>query len=420
MGNNTGDQPASSTGGHTIEKEKKASAFSLSQNPVIGAATEGAVHKYEAAPEQDYPATPPASPAYEDLGSLPSTYNEDTLFLVARDPRWLFSYWDFNWTQYPAPNHRYNVAQFFLKVRTARGAEETVVEIKPEARNWYVPVSQPATAYIAELGFYDKSGAWRSIVHSEPATTPPDALAQEAGAQFATVPAHLAFERLLELVAEHMREGETLLQSIARITGEGRDIAFSAGKAPTWTDEQRALLAALLGTDLIDRLGLGSEEIDQLLRKQLIEKLQSESSSELAGKFYQRLAPGLAESSLFSGVLFSGVSSWGSSWSAQPFSVRRERGFYMHVNAEIIFYGGTHPDATVWIEGKQIKINPDGTFRYHFTLGDGDFVIPIVAESPDKVEQRSATLSFSRGTALLGEVDSTGQPAELAPLIGKK
>ena len=25
----------------------------------------------------------------------------------------------------------------------------------------------------------------------------------------------------------------------------------------------------------------------------------------------------------------------------------------MHVNAEIIFYGGTHPDATVWIDGKR-------------------------------------------------------------------
>ncbi|MES2571716.1 MAG: hypothetical protein V4710_16890, partial [Verrucomicrobiota bacterium] len=194
------------------------------------------------------------------------------------------------------------------------------------------------------------------------------------------MPAHLAFERLLELVADHMREGETLLQAVSRITGEGREIAFTAGKAPNWTEAQRELLAALLGSSLVDRIGLGSVEIDQLLRKQLIEKLQSESASELAAIFYERLGPG-AESSLFSGSLFSGsflgssllssalssaITSWGASWSAQPFSVRRERGFFMHVNAEIVFYGGTHPDATVWIEGKPIKLNPDGTFRYHF------------------------------------------------------
>ena len=48
----------------------------------------------------------------------------------------------------------------------------------------------------------------------------------------------------------------------------------------------------------------------------------------------------------------------------------------MHVNAEIIFYGGTHPDATVTVNGQRIALQADGTFRYHFTLPDGDFNIP--------------------------------------------
>ena len=38
----------------------------------------------------------------------------------------------------------------------------------------------------------------------------------------------------------------------------------------------------------------------------------------------------------------------------------------MHVNAEIIFYGGTDPNATVWVDGKEIKLNPDGTFTVFF------------------------------------------------------
>ena len=84
------------------------------------------------------------------------------------------------------------------------------------------------------------------------------------------------------------------------------------------------------------------------------------------------------------------------------------------------FRGGTHPDATVTIDGKEIRLSPDGTFRYHFTLPDGDFAIPIIARSPDGVEERSATLSFVRGTARKGEVGATTQPSELSPLIGKK
>ena len=88
----------------------------------------------------------------------------------------------------------------------------------------------------------------------------------------------------------------------------------------------------------------------------------------------------------------------------------------MHVNAEIIFYGGTHPDATLWINGRRVPLSRDGTFRYHFTFQDGDYRVPIVAESPDKAEQRSATLSFVRETAKSGEVGETGQPAHLRSL----
>jgi len=393
----------------TPTPEKKAGAFQISSEPVIvsNEERESVAHKFEIGSATESPAV--AAPVFEDLGELPESYFEDTLFLVARDPRWLFSYWDFNWGKYAANAFRGGVKQFFLKISTAAGADAGLIEINPEARNWYVPVGSPDTEYFAEIGFFDKAGVWQKIVQSGFAATPADGLAEEATADFATVPAHLTFERLLELVKEKMIEGESLISALARIAGEGR-LEFRAGQAPTWTDEQKRLLAALLGDTLIERLGLGSDEIDQLLRKQLQQKLHSESASGLSGAFIETLAPG--PTSLFSGI--------GASWSAQPFSVKRERGFFMHVNAEIIFYGGTHPDATMWVDGQEIKLAPDGTFRYHFTLPDGDFAIPIVAQSPDKVERRSATLSFVRGTSRVGDVGSTGQPGELSPLIGKK
>jgi hypothetical protein len=410
MGNPSVDQPGSFGNGRAGRKTKKPAGFAVSQDPIIGEPTEGDVHKYEAAPEQGVPDPPATTPAYENLGSLPDTYHEDTLFLIARDPHWLFTYWDFDWTRYPGVQHRDGVARFFLRIRANGETEETAVEIKPEARNWYVPVSQPDTVYRAEMGYYAQDETWKTIVRSGTAKTPSDALAPEAHAQFATVPQHLAFERLLNLVSDYMRDGETMLQAVARITGEGRQIALATGTTPAWTHEQRALLAALVGKSVIDRIGLGSAEIDQLLRKHLLENLQSESASQLSARFYESLGP--TTSSLFSAI--------GASWSAQPFGLRRERGFFMHVNAEIIFYGGTHPDATVWINGERIRLGPDGTFRYHFSLPDGQFGIPIVAQSPDKVEERTATLSFVRATERTGEVGETPQPPGLEPLIGKK
>ncbi len=385
----------------------KTGAFQIAPEPLINGEEETETHKFEIGGATESPSV--AVPAFEDLGELPVSYFQDTLFLVARDTRWLFSYWDFNWGSYAASAFRGGVKQFFLKISTADGADAGLIEIKAEARNWYVPVASPDSEYFAEIGFFEPAGAWHGIVQSGAARTPADSVAEDSAADFATVPAHLTFERLLELVREKMVEGESLICALSRIAGEGR-LEFRAGQAPNWTEEQKRVLATLLGDTLVDRLGLGSEEIDQLIRKQLQQKLHSESASALSGALLESLAPG--PTSLFSGI--------GASWSAQPFSVKRERGFFMHVNAEIIFYGGTHPDATVWVDGQEIKLAPDGTFRYHFTLPDGDFAIPIVAQSPDKVERRSATLSFVRGTSRVGDVAATGQPAELAPLIGKK
>lgn len=105
--------------------------------------------------------------------------------------------------------------------------------------------------------------------------------------------------------------------------------------------------------------------------------------------------------------------SWRSSWSAH-------RGFFLHVNAEVIFYGGTHPGAKVTIDGKPVALRPDGTFRYHFVFPDGDFEIPIVATSPDSQETRRAVLKLERATERHGDVGATAQPPLAAPMGGKK
>ena len=112
------------------------------------------------------------------------------------------------------------------------------------------------------------------------------------------------------------------------------------------------------------------------------------------------------------------MSSWGpgASWSAQPFSRPTQRGFFMHVNAELIFYGGTQPDAKVTIDGQEIALRPDGSFHYHFVFPDGAYEIPIVATSPDGQETRRAVLRFERVTAREGDVSATAQPLMQRPM----
>jgi hypothetical protein len=102
--------------------------------------------------------------------------------------------------------------------------------------------------------------------------------------------------------------------------------------------------------------------------------------------------------------------SWGGGGSENLSSFGSARNFYMHVNAEVIFYGGTDPRATVTVDGKPIRLAADGSFRYHFILPDAEYEIPIVATSPDGVETRRAFLRFERATTKVGGVDDTAQP----------
>ena len=56
------------------------------------------------------------------------------MFLIARDPHWLFTYWDFDYAKFP-PSRK-------LFIEVYRNDElESTVEINEIARNWYIPGS---------------------------------------------------------------------------------------------------------------------------------------------------------------------------------------------------------------------------------------------------------------------------------------
>lgn len=98
---------------------------------------------------------------------------------------------------------------------------------------------------------------------------------------------------------------------------------------------------------------------------------------------------------LFSGVLASpGMASMASPVKKAP----KLRKFWLVVNCELIVYGATEPDASVTIQGKPIKLRPDGTFTLRYALPDGKQVIPVKAVASDELEERTITPIVSRET----------------------
>ena len=446
-----------------------------------------------------------------DLGELPRSYGTDAIFLIAQEPHWLFTYWDIDISLHPG-------GKTFLRAYAAGDQVEAEIEVPFETRNWYIPGHHAGSEYTVEIGFF-RGSQWNSIARSMTVKTPQDKVSESGQFDYATIPLHLSFQKLMENMQSTICEGETLIQALGRLQRDGKLLSLGQGGAPVISQDERVVLEALLGKELLESLSGGvmnSEELVSRIQQHLEERLDSGGGSEILA----RLAGGPAEASLFSAfsglagasswssaalsswaaaaltswaaaqTFSSGETSWGgaaqSSWGAAVLSswlqavrssniessgnvaalsswlqaatsswpgaslssfsqaaltswsraamsswshaetsswggsenagsfARRE--FFLHVNAEVIFYGGTDPRARVTIDGKPVELAPDGSFRFHFVFPDGNYEIPITATSPDGLETRSATLKFERGTIRSGDVGQTAQPSLAAPM----
>ncbi len=78
---------------------------------------------------------------------------------------------------------------------------------------------------------------------------------------------------------------------------------------------------------------------------------------------------------------------------------RKQFGF--EVDAEMIIYGQTEPNANVTLQGDPVQLRPDGSFTVRFNLPNCRQVIPAVASTADGVEQRTVVLAVERNTKVM-------------------
>jgi hypothetical protein len=95
---------------------------------------------------------------------------------------------------------------------------------------------------------------------------------------------------------------------------------------------------------------------------------------------------GLLEKHLIEETSSGAVTSFGS---GALYKEAKGRSFRLWVATELILYGGTEPDARVTVQGKEVKLRPDGTFSLRFALPDGAIELPVTAVSGDKLEERT-------------------------------
>jgi hypothetical protein len=87
---------------------------------------------------------------------------------------------------------------------------------------------------------------------------------------------------------------------------------------------------------------------------------------------------------------------------ARALAAREELPFA--VDAELLVYGVSHPHAHLTLQGEPVPLRADGSFTIRMSLPDRRQVIPVVASSPDGVEQRTIILAVERNTKVLEPV----------------
>ena len=379
----------------TPKKPVQVPAILLESDAPSGPVASGPGQRYAVRPG----APPPPAPAPGESGELPEAYGTQRLLLTARDPHWLYAHWDLTRDQLKKYNALSADRHLVLRVYTEAVAGKPVSEIHvhPESRNWFVNVGEAGRRYAAALGYYTKKGEWVAISSSAPTLTPPDMMSDDLSVWYETLPADLQFAELLQLVKAAISDHVPLMEAITQLRAAGfRGLPEVQASSPhRWTPAQEAALAEVVSMDSVRRVWMGSLEITELIRRQL----QQELSSAAAAQF--------SLPSAWSGA----VSSISSPYGAKE----RRKGFWFNVNAELIIYGATEPDAEVTIGGRVIKLRPDGTFSYRFALPDGQYNLPAVATSADGTDSRTAALKFSRTTRYQGEVGAHPQDARLKP-----
>jgi hypothetical protein len=279
---------------------------------------------------------------------LPESYGTRTLLLSAREPHWLYAHWDIA----PQEQRQYSALavgqRLVLRVYEGEisGRPAAEAELHPGARHWPVHVPHAGTRYVADLGCYLPGGLWKSLAISEVVATPPEAVSADQRVRFATS------ERTFAAAASPAsRPG--------RLSWPTGHPAAAQSEAPLWP----ALLppAAWEGAAFEQAMAEAG-----LLGDGTVEDVPS-----AGGQSSLAAAAGAGQ---------------------EP-----PKEFWLNVDAEIVLYGATEPDAMVTIAGEPIRLRPDGSFSCRFALPDGHFDVLVDAVSPGN-DQRQVRLRFSRLT----------------------
>jgi hypothetical protein len=301
-------------------------------------------------------------------GSLPRHYGIDRCKVMVRDPRCVHAYWEIrNETLDRARGDLGEDWEGHRRILRVHGipisgdvnepaAESFDLDVTDEATSQYVTVPRANRGYRIDVGVMTKSGLFYPLASSNTVITPRDGVSLNQTENWAAPPA----------------SSEAAPAAAAGPARTAEPVPAPPAPAPS------ATATAPSGALRADFSGAG--------------RMAEESSREVlfeSGRGLIPPGPGIPP----------GAEAPTSPAGAAPTSAQRGEGaFWFVLNTELIVYGATVPDAKVTLQGKPVRLRPDGTFSLRFQLPDGAQELRAEAVSADGRFVRTITPTVTRST----------------------
>ncbi|MDR3113471.1 MAG: DUF4912 domain-containing protein [Endomicrobium sp.] len=270
---------------------------------------------------------------------LPSSYGDNKVVLLPRDPIWIYVYWEISKSKkdelsakfadkFTASNlalRIYDITDINFDGSNANRYFD--VYVNGNALSWYVNVGEFNRSWCVDVGYLLNDGTFVTAARSNSVSMPRHGVSDVTDEQWALL--QLEFERLL------------------KISGAGG-----------------------IGQSSYDLVKLMRERWEELTKLPTSGVLGGASSSSILRKEH-----------------------------SQSF-VKQEKvkNFWLKADTEIIVYGATEPDATLTVQGKNVALAPDGSFTLRFYLPDGQQNYPIEAVSSCKSMSKRIVFNIGKET----------------------
>jgi uncharacterized protein len=338
----------------------------------------------DSAPEPKFEAGPKPKPELDPVvlaeephpaPTLPPHYGTRQLSLIARDPFTLFAGWDFSVDEIVGAQRASAHGQVLLRIFRGESEGPMVVElpVDPSRRHEFIPAPISGAAYWAVLGLITMEREWHELARSPIAFVPPEAAPTVSKKERPAIPKMAQIDITPALSPVPV---EAMLPAWIRLAPPVETfVVFTAvppSSAPwhppvvtaTWSPFQAGASEMLHGPGSAIPPGVGA-------------------------------APEQVTGSLELGI---------SSAAAVPVPAEVGRDFWFKVNAEVVVYGSTESNAKVTIDGRPVRLRPDGSFSFRFSLPDGSFALPVKASAADGYSPREVVFHLEKATERRGEI----------------